>query len=255
PYIHFRNGYYYFFQNEASCCRGMNSTYTIMMGRSKTITGPYLDKQGRDLAKGGGTLFMGTEAERIGPGHVSVLSEDGIDRFTFHYYDGRANGAPTVGMQTLIWGADGWPRPGSDLPGGRYVIVSRASGLALGVQQASQVDGTPIDQLAYQGGLMQQWNLSPTGDGYYSIGSLGSGKYLDLFECSVKDGTKISQYPWFNNDCQKWRIEQTSDGAYRIVAKAGPALTLPGGIQTPRAVVQGFAWKGDSSQQWLFRKS
>jgi mannan endo-1,4-beta-mannosidase len=106
----------------------------------------------------------------------------------------------------------------------------------------------------YQGGAMQQWNISPTGDGYYSIGSLGSGKYLDLFECSIKDGTKISQYPWFNNDCQKWRIEQTGDGTYRIVAKAGSALTLPGGTKTPQAVVQGYAWKGDSSQQWLFQK-
>lgn len=254
PYIHYRDGYYYLFINEAFCCRGMNSTYTILIGRSKTITGPYLDKQGKDLAKGGGTLFLGTDAERIGPGHVGVLSEGGIDRFTFHYYDGRANGVPTLGMQTLLWDANGWPRPGTDLPGGRYVIVSKASGLALGIHKADTADGTPIDQFEYKGGAMQQWNISSTGDGYYSIGSLGTGKYFDLLECSLKDGTKISQYPWFNNDCQKWRIEQTSESTYRIVSKGGSVLTLPGGVKTPQALVQGYSWKGDSSQQWLFQK-
>jgi hypothetical protein len=106
-------------------------------------------------------------------------------------------------MQMLIWGADGWPQPGSDLPAGRYTIVSKASGLALGVQNSNAAEGTLIDQAPYMGGPTQQWNLSPTGDGYYSIGSLGTAKYFDLLECKSDEGTKISQYPWFNNDCQK----------------------------------------------------
>jgi arabinan endo-1,5-alpha-L-arabinosidase len=255
PYLHYRNGYYYLFENEGTCCNGMNVTYRIMVGRSKTITGPYLDKQGKDLAKGGGTPFLGTNAEKIGPGHVGIFREGGIDRFTFHYYDGRASGIPTLGLQTLLWSADGWPQPGSDLPGGRYAIVSQASGLALGVYNNKFDDGTPIDQFAYRGGATQQWNLSPTGDGYYSIGSLGTAKYMDLFQCSPKDGAKISQHPWMNNDCQKWRIEQTSDGAYRVVSKgSATVITLPDGTKTPQAVVRGYPWKGDISQKWLFKK-
>jgi len=255
PYLHYRDGYYYLFENEGTCCNGMNVTYHIMMGRSKTITGPYLDKEGRDLAKGGGTSFLGTDGEKIGPGHVGIFSEDGIDRFTFHYYGGTNNGVPTLGMKTLLWGADGWPQAGSDLPAGRYTIVSKASGLALGIYNNSSAEGTPIDQFTYRGGATQQWNVSPTGDGYYSIGSLGTAKYMDLFECSAKDGTKISQYPWRNNDCQKWRIEQTGDGTYRIVSKGGgTAITLPGGTKAPQALIEGHAWKGDSGQQWLFQK-
>jgi arabinan endo-1,5-alpha-L-arabinosidase len=255
PYLHYRDGYYYLFQNEGTCCNGMNVTYHIMMGRSKTVTGPYLDKEGRDLAKGGGSSFLSTNGVEIGPGHMGIYSEDGIDRFTYHYYDGRSNGVPTMGMQTLVWGVDGWPQPGTDLAAGRYSIISKASGLALGVQNSNFAEGTPIDQAPYLGGTTQQWNLSPTGNGHYSIGSLGTAKYFDLFECKSEDGTKISQYPWMNNDCQKWRIEQTSDGFYRIVSKAGDAVvTLPGGSKNIQAVVQGYAWKGDDSQKWIFNR-
>lgn len=255
PCIHYRGGYYYLFENEGTCCQGMNSTYRIMMGRSQSITGPYLDKEGRDLAKGGGTLFLGTDGMQIGPGHIGIFQDGGIDRFTFHYYDSKANGVPTLGMQTLVWDQDGWPRAGTELPGGRYAIESAVSGLALGIYNNDFADGTPIDQFTYKGGPTQQWNVSPLGDGYYGISSMGTGKYVDLYECDPKDGTKISQYPWYGNDCQKWRIEQTSDGTYRILSKGGKtALTLPGGSLKSQATVQGFAWTGDASQKWVFRK-
>lgn len=262
PYIHFHGGFYYVFENEGLCCKGMNSTYQIMMGRSKRISGPYLDKTGKDLARGGGTPFLGSDGEFIGPGHVGILSEGGVDRFSFHYYGSRVNGVPSLGLRRLAWGADGWPRAVSDPPApaaglapGRYAIISKASGLALGVHDVSMDDGTPIDQFTYSGGAMQLWNVCPVGDGFYGISSLGTGKFFDLFECSPKDGTKISQYPWMNNDCQRWRIESAGQGAYRIIAKGGgTAITLPGGTKTLQALVVGSAWKGDSSQQWLFQK-
>ena len=255
PYLHYRDGYYYLFQNEGFCCRGMNSTYKMMIGRSKAIIGPYLDRDGKDLAQGGGTPFLGTDGEEIGPGHAGILSENGIDHLTYHYYGSRTNGVPTLGRRTLVWGADGWPRADAALPGGRYTIVSKASGMALGVQNGSWAEGTPIDQAPYLGVPTQQWNISPTGDGYYSIGSIGTARYIDLFECNAKDGTKISQYPWMNNDCQKWRIEQTPDGTYRIVSKGGgTAITLPGGAKTVQATVQGHAWKGEDGQKWLLQK-
>ena len=41
-YIYHRGGYYYLFVNWGSCCSGVNSTYNIRVGRSPTITGPYL---------------------------------------------------------------------------------------------------------------------------------------------------------------------------------------------------------------------
>lgn len=261
-YLHFHGGFYYVFENEGLCCRGMNSTYRIMMGRSKLIQGPYLDRAGKDLTRGGGSLFLGSDGDKIGPGHVGILSSGGQDRFSFHYYGSLVNGVPSLGLQTLAWGADGWPRaagdpppPGAGFVPGRYAIISKASGLALGVHNILPDDGTPIDQFTYTGGEMQQWSVCPVGDGFYGISSLGTGKFIDLFECSPKDGTKISQYGWGNNDCQRWRIEPAGNGAYRIVSKGGgTAITLPGGTKDLQALVVGSAWKGAPGQQWLFQK-
>jgi arabinan endo-1,5-alpha-L-arabinosidase len=254
PYIHFHGGWYYLFENEGFCCRGMNSTYTVMMGRSKTILGPYLDKMGRDLASGGGSLFLGTSGEQIGPGHIGILSEGNRDRFTFHYYNSLANGTPTLGVHTLVWDGDGWPRVAKDLQPGRYALISKASGLALGIHNLSQDDGTPIDQFTYKGGPFQEWNVAPVGDGFFNVASLATGKSMDLFECGTADGTKISQYGWANNDCQKWRIEPTSSGAYRVISKgANSALTLPAGTTTPQALVAGYAPSGKTEQEWEFR--
>ena len=254
PYLHFRNGWYYLFQNEGFCCRGLNSTYAITVGRSKTIQGPYLDKTGRDLAKGGGTSFLRTEGEFIGPGHMGILSEGNLDRFSFHYYGSRVNGVPSLGLQTLVWEEDGWPRAAKDLQPGRYGIVSKVSGLGLGVAKISQDEGAPIDQFTYDGGPFQTWNVAPIGDGTFSISSVATGKVMDLFQGSAANGTKISQYPWFGNDAQKWRIEPASDGFYRILSKGtGSAITLPNGNKEPLAVMQGFAPNGGDEQEWEFR--
>ncbi|BCM93603.1 intracellular endo-alpha-(1-_5)-L-arabinanase [Abditibacteriota bacterium] len=254
PFIQFHDGWYYLFENEGFCCRGMNSTYAVMVGRSKTIAGPYLDKTGRDLARGGGTLFLGSNGEQIGPGHIGVLTEGNLDRFTFHYYNALANGVPTLGMKTLAWDKDGWPYAAKELAPGRYAIISRVSGLGLGVHNLAQDDGTPIDQFKYTGGPFQEWNIAPLGDGYFNISSLATGKSTDLFECGAADGTKISLYGWMNNDCQRWRIEPTSDGFYRILSKgAKSALTLPGGTTTPQALVAGYAPTGKPEQEWELR--
>ncbi|MBD0368953.1 MAG: family 43 glycosylhydrolase, partial [Flavisolibacter sp.] len=37
--------YYYIFASRGRCCAGMESTYQIVMGRSKNVTGPYLNKE------------------------------------------------------------------------------------------------------------------------------------------------------------------------------------------------------------------
>ncbi|RIE17051.1 hypothetical protein SMC1_03610 [Candidatus Cryosericum septentrionale] len=55
PYIIYRNGYYYLFVPFDFCCRGIHSTYKIMVGRSWNITGQYVDKNGIDMIEGGGS--------------------------------------------------------------------------------------------------------------------------------------------------------------------------------------------------------
>ncbi len=105
------DGYYYLFVNWGLCCRGVNSTYEIRIGRSRKITGPYLDASGDDLATGGGTVFLKSEGDVIGPGHASFIEDKGETRMFFHYYDRKRNGAPTLGDVNITWTDGGWPKP------------------------------------------------------------------------------------------------------------------------------------------------
>lgn len=105
-----RGDEYYLFVNWGQCCRGTNSTYNIRVGRSRSITGPYLDRQGKSLVEGGGTLVLETSGRFIGPGHAGILREGGTNWFSFHFYDRERGGQPTLGLRRLEWSTDGWPK-------------------------------------------------------------------------------------------------------------------------------------------------
>jgi arabinan endo-1,5-alpha-L-arabinosidase len=108
--IYHHDGYFYLFVNWGVCCRGTNSTYEIRVGRSRKITGPYLDKDGIDLVKKGGTLLLGSDGAFIGPGHPAIFEENGKSWFSCHFYDGTRRGAAaTLAIRPLIWARDGWP--------------------------------------------------------------------------------------------------------------------------------------------------
>jgi arabinan endo-1,5-alpha-L-arabinosidase len=109
PYIYQRDGYYYLFVNWDSCCQGANSTYNIRVGRSTEITGPYLDKNGVSMTHGGGSLLLGTLGDYIGPGHSSIFTDQGLDWFGYHYYDGADNGASKYNLRRIYWDQNGWP--------------------------------------------------------------------------------------------------------------------------------------------------
>ena len=109
PHIHYRDGYYYLFVNWGICCRGVNSTYNIRIGRSRTLTGPYLDRNGVDLLRRGGTLFLGTDGPFIGPGHANILREANRFWFSCHFYDGTDRGRSRFALRPLTWDEEGWP--------------------------------------------------------------------------------------------------------------------------------------------------
>ena len=54
-------------------------------------------------------LLLEGAAPVHGPGHCGVYQEKGTDWLAFHYYDGEANGTPTLGIRKLTWTKDGWP--------------------------------------------------------------------------------------------------------------------------------------------------
>jgi arabinan endo-1,5-alpha-L-arabinosidase len=109
PFMFKRGKFWYLLVSWDFCCRGIKSTYHLRIGRSKSLTEPFLDKDGKKLIDGGGTLLLETAPPVHGPGHGAVLSEKGKDWLVFHYYDGDANGIPTLGIRALSWTKDDWP--------------------------------------------------------------------------------------------------------------------------------------------------
>lgn len=108
PFIYYWNGYYYYFAPINPCCSS-TSTYRIIVGRSTSPTGPYLDRGGQDLSNNGGTILLSTHGNIVGPGGQSVFTDGTTPTLVYHYYDGNNNGTPTLGINRLGFTSDGWP--------------------------------------------------------------------------------------------------------------------------------------------------
>jgi arabinan endo-1,5-alpha-L-arabinosidase len=111
-YMFKRGGWFYLFTSFDQCCNGVNSTYNIRVTRAINHTRPFVDRDGVPALQGGGTLLMGTDGRRIGPGHQSVLRDGDRTYLVYHYYDGQNNGTPTLGISPLYFDADQWPYVG-----------------------------------------------------------------------------------------------------------------------------------------------
>ncbi len=115
PYIIKRDGFYYLFVSSGSCCEGEFSSYTTWVGRSENLLGPYLDSTERDLRYGGGEVVLYRNDAWVGPGHVTVVTDDaGDDWIVYHAIpadDPRlsngVNRRPTL-IDKITW-SDGWP--------------------------------------------------------------------------------------------------------------------------------------------------
>lgn len=109
PFIFKKGNYYYLFASIDYCCRGENSTYKMIVGRSEDINQPFVDRQGKNLANGGGTLVLKGNADWHGVGHNSAYTMDGTDYLVFHGYDAHDNGEPKLIIREILWDTDGWP--------------------------------------------------------------------------------------------------------------------------------------------------
>jgi arabinan endo-1,5-alpha-L-arabinosidase len=81
----------------------------MMVGRSKAVTGPYLDQAGISMEQGGGTLVLQGNADWFGVGHNAVATFDKVDYLVFHGYDGHDQGRPKLRIEPIVWNAAGWP--------------------------------------------------------------------------------------------------------------------------------------------------
>lgn len=118
--------YYYLFASATNCCNGPVTGYSVFVGRSKSVTGPYLDREGVSLlnARVGGTPVLSMNGNRfVGPGHSALFTDTaGQDWLVYHAIDmndpslnGAGDGKRPVMMDPVDW-VDGWPT----VRGGRW---------------------------------------------------------------------------------------------------------------------------------------
>lgn len=113
PFLIEHDGYYYLFASFDFCCRGADSTYYTVVGRSKAIVGPYLDPDGRPMTGGFGQIVLHAKLDPTqrwrGPGHSAILKDGDRLFIVYHAYDAQHRGIPTLRINALGWTADGWP--------------------------------------------------------------------------------------------------------------------------------------------------
>lgn len=114
PFIFKKDDYYYLFVSWGLCCKKADSTYHVVMGRSKTITGPYLDKDGKSMDAGGGSLLIAGNKNWVGLGHNSAYTFDGKDYLVLHAYETADDYLQKFKMLEMSWDQNGWPTVNSE---------------------------------------------------------------------------------------------------------------------------------------------
>ena len=259
----YRDGWYYLLGTHGSCCDGANSTYTIYVGRSRSVNGPFYDNVGRTMLEGGGKKVISSERRRIGPGHFGrVVLEEGIEKMSFHFEaDLDQSGRSVLAIRPILW-VDGWPVAGKAFVPGTYEIQSIRSGYALQIdvefirvqggmrrrgednqpdvpiegQQLADVIGTwPEGVIGVKNDFFlarpqQKWQVIPVpeaggylGGPYYKIIIEGTNKAL-----AANADAELEAVPEFTGAPEQlWRIDQLTDGTFRIMPKEVPGHTEP----------------------------
>jgi len=258
-----RDGWYYLLGTHGTCCDGVNSTYNIVVGRSRQVTGPYMDNVGRDMLKGGGRMVIAAHGDVVGPGHFGrYVEEEGVEKMSCHFEgDFTHDGMSVLGIRPLLW-RDGWPVAGNAFSEGIYEIESVRRGYALELavdfvripqerrmwtqqQDASQKPKPVLHQTLSD--VSATW---PKGDvsvrcsdfmvrphQLWSITAVdGVGGYLGqpYYRIEVAgthraltataDG-EVMGAEYVGDPTQLWRIDQLTDGTFRIMPKAVPNTT------------------------------
>jgi arabinan endo-1,5-alpha-L-arabinosidase len=247
--------YYYMFFNRGVCCNGTGSTYYISVGRSTSPTGPYTDKSGRSLMSNGGTTFLSSSGRYIGPGHLGYFSESGIEFISYHFYDGNANGAPTLRASRVLWDSSGWPYASADwIANGTYKIVNKGNGLAWDDWGCTGASLQAICQNTYSGLTCQKWTFATLGNGLYRINCAQGGLSAEALNCSASNGAKLDIYSYWGGSCQQWNIERASDGSYVLASGNGNRVVdVPNASTTTGTQLQIWDYLGNNAQKWLIQ--
>jgi arabinan endo-1,5-alpha-L-arabinosidase len=264
----YRDGWYYLLGTHGTCCSGANSTYNIRAGRSRHITGPFVDNLGVDMLRGGGKLVIAANGRGVGTGHFGHIDlGDDVEKFSFHYEaDLDRGGRSVLEIRPLLW-KDGWPVAGDDFKGGTFEIESEGTGYALelGVEavplapsrvrqmRAPRGDGAP-DVPGPRGGA--------GGPGSGGFGRRNAGPATPIPDQDVTEVSKnwpdgaleIRMGNYMLQAHQKWTITPVPDaggylgGPYFKITIAGTERTLAASSDAELVAVPAFT--GAPEQLW-----
>ncbi|EFI71682.1 MULTISPECIES: family 43 glycosylhydrolase [Segatella] len=111
PFIFKHDNWYYLFVSWDYCCRGAKSNYRVVVGRSRSITGPYIDENGISMTEGGGTLVLeGDKKVYEAAGHCAVYHFNHQDLFICHGYNLQLDGMSTLIQRKIHWKENGFPQ-------------------------------------------------------------------------------------------------------------------------------------------------
>lgn len=228
PSITRHGKYYYLFVSFDFCCRGVNSDYRTMVGRATKITGPYVDRAGVPMLKGGGTEVLRGYNEFIGTGGGDIYSQGGRRYLVHHYYDATDNGAPKLSVRRLSW-AHGWPKVGDPINPSRwighgeaYVKILPRGGSTVVEDNGCGYEGANIGLWTDLGNTCQQWQISDQGNGSRILNHF-SNKVAEVAACNNVDGGNVAQWGWLGflpagNDCQRWNFAPAQNGFTTIAS-------------------------------------
>jgi sugar lactone lactonase YvrE len=132
-----------------------------------------------------------------------------------------------------------------------YTISSLATGKVLDVVSASTADQARIQQYDFVYGANQEWQLTPTSDGFYQIVNRLSGKVLDGLNFGTAEGIEVQQYAYSGNESQQWELLPTANGYYQVLNRlTGKLLEVRGQSSSNGALLQTSTYAGRSSQQF-----
>ncbi|TYZ06524.1 family 43 glycosylhydrolase [Hymenobacter lutimineralis] len=245
--------YYYIFFNRGACCRGVSSTYVILVGRSTSPTGPFLDQNGVNLNQNGGTTVLASSGRYVGPGHAGLLEENGVTYFSHHYYDSYDNGAPKLGLAQLTWSATGWPSVSRNwVTPGRYSIKNQSSALVWNTLNCSGEAGKAVEQNVASGLNCQLWDLTALGNGDYKITSAQGGLTAGVANCAEEAGALLQLDAYKTQGCQQFHLDRAADGTFVWSALNGNrVIGVPGGASTAGTQLALANYTGAAAQRWV----
>lgn len=256
----YRDGWYYLLGTHGTCCDGVNSTYNIVVGRSRSVKGPYLDNVGRDMFHGGGRMVIAAGDRVCGPGHFGRnVIDEGIEVMSCHFEaDFERSGRSVLGIRPLLW-KNGWPVAGNRFKGGSFEIESERRGYSLELavdfvrmrqerqafwridpnEPTKPIANQPLDSVVgtwpkgdigvrcgdYMFRPHQRWTITPVDE---AGGYLGGPYFKIVIEgteralAATADKELVTVPSFTGSDEQLWRIEQATDGTFRIMPKAIP---------------------------------